>query len=115
LRKESKVSLGQAIAFYVVKKYKVLSPCRAQNLVIQPIGMALLRRLTAAQIIFFTFVGKYSTVVRDEIGKWARRKFNYRRRNFGMKSCFAGPIDGNNKRTLRGAAILGNGALCGGL
>jgi hypothetical protein len=28
-----------------------------------------------------------------------------------MKSCFDGPIDGNNKRTLRVAAILSNGAL----
>jgi hypothetical protein len=27
LRKEPKVSTGQAIAFYVVKKYEVLSPC----------------------------------------------------------------------------------------
>jgi hypothetical protein len=28
-----------------------------------------------------------------------------------MKSCFADPIDGNNKRTLHVAPILSNGAL----
>jgi hypothetical protein len=77
--------------------------------------MVLLPRLTAAQVIFFIFAGKYSTVVHDELGKWARRKFSYRRRNLKMKSCFADPIDGNNKRTLHVPAILSNGKLWGDL
>jgi hypothetical protein len=64
-RKETKVSIGQAIAFYVIKKYKALSPW-AQTLVIQPIRMALLPLLTAAQIIFLTFIGVSSLILHTD-------------------------------------------------